>query len=265
MPQYPLYKGAVLLDYDDRKHIYSVDGKVVFGVTSILNNVLSKPALLYWAVNQSIEYLEKNLKPGKILDEIQIKNLLEEARTMHRKKSTKAADIGTIGHQWIESYIKARLQKQPIPSRPINKELRRSIDGFFQWAKEVKLTLIASEQKIYSQKYRYAGTLDLDAMANNQRSIIDFKFSNAIYDEYFLQESAYLKAKEEEMQKVYDGGIVILRLSKDNKKDIKPFEVRYITREEVDRHFRTFLYCLGIHRWQMENKKLAILDRVNRS
>ena len=260
--KYSLYNGEIELVFDDRptKHIYYVNDKVVYGVTSIIGNVLAKPALLYWAVNQAIEYMENNLKPGEMLDEVQIKTLLENARTAHRNKSAKAADIGKIGHKWLEDYVKARIEKKEIPKRPVNKELKKGIDGFFQWAKDYKVALIASEQKVYSREYEFAGTYDLEAMVNSKRAMNDFKFSNAIYDEYVLQASAYLKAKEEETGIIYDGGINILRLSK-NINDSNPFEVRCITRQEVDRYFKAFLCCLEIYRWQMENKRLEILAR----
>ena len=258
---YELYGGKVQLDYDSKFHIYSVAGKQVYGVTNIIG-VLAKPALIFWASNMAAEYAQSNLQPGKALDEIQIKNLVEGIRTAHRIKKEMAADIGTIGHQWIANYIKARLEKKPLPKKPINEELKAGIEGFFKWAKENKIVLAKSEQKIYSKKYKFAGTYDLEALIGGKKTIIDFKFSNAIYDEYVLQASAYLKAREEELQKEYSGGVKILRLSK-QKNDIAPFEVRNINREEVDRYFRIFLYCLGIYRFQMENKKIAALNRIN--
>ena len=98
--EYPLYNGKIKLQFDDGRHIYSVKGKTVYGVTSIIG-VLDKPALKYWAVNMAIESLEANLKPGVSLDEIQIRTLLFNAKKAHTVRLDKSADMGTLIHNWI--------------------------------------------------------------------------------------------------------------------------------------------------------------------
>lgn len=256
-----LYGGKVVLEFDEGRHIYSVGGKIVYGVTSV-TGILDKPALMYWAVNQAISVLEAKLEPGKALDEIEIKNLLEEARRAHTIKKDKSADVGTLIHKWVESYISARIKKEPLPKRPVNKEMKNAIDGFFKWAKENKVQIMASEQKIYHTKYKYAGTLDLEGMVNGKRTVIDLKTGKAIYPEMLLQASAYLKAREQETGKKYPGGVIILRLSKEDKeKQIKAFEA--IKDENVDIHFKCFLNCLQIYRWKMMQKKQEILKSIN--
>ncbi len=251
--EFKLYDDNLILSFDDTKHIYSVNGKTVYGVTSI-TGIIDKPALKYWAVNMGIEYLKKNLKPGIALDEIEISTLLEETKSAHKKRLSKAGDIGTQIHEWLEKYVKAVLDKKEIPKRPINKEMQKAIDGFFKWAKENKVKLISSEQKIYSKKYHYAGTFDLLAEVNGKKTIVDFKTSKAIYPEMFLQASAYLQAKEEELGEQIDGGVMILRLSKENK-EITPFEVQSVDRKEVDNLIKVFRCCLGVYTWQKINQK----------
>ena len=259
MEYYKLYNDKITLSFDEKKHIYSVNGKVVYGTTSIVG-VLDKPALIYWAVNQAIENLQANLTPGKALDEVQIKTLLENARKAHRQRKDKSADLGTMIHKWLEDYIKARIEKKPVPKRPINREMKNAIDGFFKWAKKNNVKLIGCEQKIYSKKYKYAGTYDLDAVVNGKRTIIDFKTGKAIYPEHFLQASAYLQAREEEIGKKYNGGVAILRLSKENKeKEILSFEVQQVDRKQVDKLIKVFRCCLGIYVWKRDLKRQEIL------
>lgn len=258
---YKLYNGEVALQYEGIKHRYSVDDKTVYGVTSIIN-VLSKPALMYWAVNMAIGHLEKNLKPGVVLDEVQISNLLKDAKSAHRVKKDKAADTGTMIHEWLEKFLLAGIGGQDVPKKPINKEMRNAIDSFLEWTKENKVKFNLSEQKIYSVKYGYAGTLDAEGIVNGKRTIIDFKTSNALYPEMFLQAAAYLKAREEETGKEYDGGIQILRLSKENKqKEVRSFEVASVKRENLDQLQKVFLCCLEIYKWRMENKRKALLSK----
>lgn len=254
-----LYNGKIELNFDETKHIYSVNGDTVYGVTSIVG-VLDKPALLYWAVNQTIISLEGSLKPGIVLDEVQIKEVLDQAKMAHRTKKDKSADIGTMIHEWLETWIKARIAKEPLPELPVNVEMRKAIDSFFQWAKDNKVGLISAERKIYSDKYGYAGTLDLEALVDGKRTIIDFKTSNAIYDEYFIQASAYLMALEEETQKPYDGGVIILRLPKSQTDNL---EAKKITREEANDFIDVFLSCLRIYQWKMGLKRQQILKNVS--
>lgn len=250
---YKLYGNKVVLEFDSQKHIYSINGRQVWGVTNI-TGVLNKPAIVYWAVNQAIEYIQANLEPGKSLDEVQIKNLLQEAKYAHTQAKNKAADIGTMIHNWVAGYISAIAKKEKPPKRPVNREMKNAIDGFFEWAKKNKLAVIRSEQKVYSRKWRYAGTLDLEGMVNGKRTIIDLKTGNALYPESFLQASSYLKAREEETGKKFPGGVIILRLSKEDKeRQISAFEVR--KDENVEQHFKCFLNCLQIYRWQMMERK----------
>lgn len=106
-----LYNGSVEISFDDKYHTYKVDGERVEGVTTPLS-VISKPALLFWAVNQAISYLETELKPGVSYDEIQIKNLLNTAKSAHRRKKEGAADMGTLLHEVIEKWILADIQRE---------------------------------------------------------------------------------------------------------------------------------------------------------
>ena len=262
--KYLLYDGKIELSFNKSSHIYSVNGKQVFGVTSI-TNILSKPALLYWGVNKTVEFLGANWQPGKVYDEVQIKNLLEEARKAHTQIKNEAADIGSMIHQWVSDYVKAISEKKTPPKRPINKEMKAAIDGFFKWAKKSQLKIIKSEQKLYHDKWGYAGTLDLEGIVEGKRTVIDLKTGNRLYPEAFLQAAAYLKAREQETGKKYPGGVIIVRLSKKveeaGKVIIEPFEVE--KDEEVELHFKAFLNCLSLYRWQAIMRKREQIKKLN--
>jgi len=262
--KYPLYQGKVILEFDSQNHIYSVEGKQVYGVTNI-TGILNKPGLLYWGVNKAVEFLEANWKPGKAYDEVQIKNLLEEARKIHTQIKNEAADIGSMIHRWVSDYIKAISEKKTPPKRPINKEMKAAIDGFFKWAKKSQLKIMRSEKKVYHDKFGYAGTLDLEGIVENKRTVIDLKTGNKLYPEAFLQAVAYLKAREQETGKKYPGGVIIVRLSKKveeaGKTIIEPFEAK--KDEEVELHFKAFLNCLQIYKWQMAMRKREQLNKFN--
>ena len=130
---------------------------------------------------------------------------------------------------------------------PVNEQLQNSIKAFLKWENENNVQWLESEKKIYSKQYEYAGTLDAEAMVNGELAIIDFKTSNGIYDEYCLQVSAYKQAREEETGQDYKKCFIV-RIGKDGELEVKEIK-------ELDRHFKAFLGCLEIYKWQMENKR----------
>jgi len=262
--KYLMYGGKVELEFDTSSHIYSIGGKQVYGVTNI-TGILDKPGLLYWGVNKAVEFLGANWQPGKVYDEVQIKNLLEKARKIHTQIKDEAASIGKMIHAWVSSYVKALAKKKTPPKRPINKEMKSAIDGFFKWAKKSQLKIMRSEKKVYHNKYGYAGTLDLEGLVEGKRTVIDIKTGNTLYPEAFLQAAAYLKAREQETGKKYPGGVIIVRLSKKveeaGKTIVEPFEAR--KDEEVDIHFKAFLNCLSLYRWQAIMRKREQIKKLN--
>jgi len=214
METYLLYNGEIELQFNPTKHQYFVyDSRreslgQVDGCTGILG-VLNKPALLQWGVNMCVAFMTEQLKPGVALDEIQLKDLLAQAKRAHNIKRDAAADIGTLIHAWCEDHIKG---KNPPP--PVNKKMRNGTDAFLNWVKEHDVKFTESERKIYSRRYRYAGTLDAEGLVDGKLAIIDFKTGNAIYPEMRFQTAAYEAARREESGLQYTRWIV--RLGKDD-------------------------------------------------
>ncbi len=259
-----LYNGKIKLTFDPKLHTYKVDNNVVYGVTSIIG-VLNKPALMYWAVNQAVEFLEKAWKVGKSYDEIEKHNLLESAKSAHRKKKQEAADVGQLFHQWADKYVQAKINDTQIPDMPINPSLLSTVQAFLKWESENKIKWLTSEQKIFSIANNYAGTLDAEAIVNGELSVIDYKTSSGIYDEYFYQTAAYIKAREEEAPKSLLNYLLsrfgiknytykkawILRVSKQGGDFDKGFS------DKIEKDFAVFLACKTIYERQMEKKREA--------
>ena len=246
METYSLYNNTVTLEFHEGKHMYKVNDKIVFGVTSICG-ILDKKALMYWAVNMAIKHLDSVLKPGMIIDEINKTKMLNEAKVAHRNTLSQAADIGTAVHNYLETYLKAGINKQPLPDLPINKDIRKGVEALLKWVKDNNVKFLDSERKIYSKEFGYAGTLDASATINGELAIIDFKTSKGFYPEYFLQVSAYCKALEEETGNKYKK-VYILRIPKDGS------EFAFVETNNIDLYFKSFLGCL-------ENYKRIIWEK----
>ena len=236
-----MYGGKVDLEYIDSKHLYLVNGKKADGVTSVLQ-VLNKPALMYWAVNMTIAHLEGALKPGKALDELQIKALLSEAKVAHRKKKEAAADLGTMVHEWIEKHIKGQ---KPEPF--VNAIMKNSCDKFLKWETENKVEYAANEKIVYSKKLNYAGKFDFLAKIDGKYWIGDIKTSSGIWDEYLFQTAAYHQAYVEEYKDFKIAGELIVRIGKDGDEvEIKKSTDEFVTPYWINRN--AFNHALKLYR-----------------
>ncbi len=245
---YRLYNGEVILEYDPVHHTYIVNGKPVLSVTTIVSILDKSEALMNWAVNKVKEFLEAQLVVGKVYDELEKQELLIEAAQAHKKHSRRAKDIGTFVHEWIQKYIESKIKNLPPPPLPLNIYIRKSVEAFLKWEKENKIQFLETERKIYSKAYNYAGTLDAEAVANNKIFIIDFKTSNAIHPEYFLQTSAYTQARSEESGLKYEDPWVI-KIGKDGTLEAQQMK-------NWERNFEAFLSCLKLYRWRTEDVKI---------
>lgn len=226
--EFPLYNGEVILLFDPVRHRYFVNGEPIDSATGILG-ALNKPALIPWAVNTCVDFLSGKLKPGKVLDEIELKALLTEAKRAHNVKRDTAADIGTLTHAFCERYIKTG-----VIDLPVNEKARNGAVAFLEWVEAHHVEFLYSERKIYSRRYRYAGTLDAEGYVDGRLAIIDFKTGKAIYPEARFQTAAYEAARREESGESYTRWII--RLDKeDGSVDPKEFP------KDMEKDFAAFL------------------------
>lgn len=234
--KHSLYNGTVELIFNTKGHRYTVNGESKVGVTSILS-IINKPALIQWAVNEGVSYIKENLKAGTTYDEIELHNILENAKKAHRVRKTEAADFGTLAHSWIEKYIKG---ENPEPL--VNKTLQNAINVFLKWVDEKNVKFIASEQPIYSKKYDYCGTYDFLCEIDGKRYIGDLKTSKGIYGEYHMQLAAYRYAVEEETQTPVDGCLIV-RIPKTEDDHV---EIAHMN--NYNANAKAFLYAVGLYK-----------------
>ena len=246
MSIYKLYNGDVELHFDEKKHTYKVDRQLVASVTGI-TGVVTSPALMYWAVNQATDYVARNWKAGTVYDEIQINEILDDAKKAHRKTSSSAALIGTITHDYVQRYSLYRQKKIDKPRLPVNPLAEKACLQFVDWVDKNNVTFHDTEFKIYSKKYNFAGTVDADITINKKRYIVDYKTSSGIYPEMGLQLAGYQLAREEEDVATYDSRM-ILRLPKDG----SDFESKEFPNYQADK--QAFLACLSYKNWQDAHK-----------
>lgn len=250
MERHELYHGDVVLEFDDAKHRYTVNGEWVPSSTGILS-VINKPALIPWAVKMALEFVYRVLmdwlKNGIPLDEIRIKKLIRDAKRHWRDIAEDAANIGTIVHQFAEDHARGE-----SPELPVNPEARRACAAYLDWVKAHNVEFRQVEFKVYSREWEYAGTCDLDCVIDGVHTIADYKTSTGIYDEYWLQVASYAMARREELGIQY-AQRAILRFDKTNGQ----FECAYRSVDRFDQDETAVIAARELYRWQQEEREAS--------
>lgn len=242
-----LYKGSVLIDFDEAKHSYFLmpEKERLVSVTSALGIIDKSAALIYWSTGLARDYLTAHLSELQEANPEVALHMIKDASMLHKKAKEKAADIGTQIHDWIEHFIK----DNKAPELPKTKEVVHGINAFLEWVDQHKVKFLTSERCVYSKKYKYVGKMDADAIIGGKRCLIDYKSSKALYSSYHYQTAAYQMADEEESGKPYTGNRWLIRLGKDD----GTFEAQEC--DDLQKDYKTFLACLVVKRREAELSK----------
>jgi len=126
-----------------------------WSVTTIIGGGIPKPALVYWSANQVADFALDNLDTiAGLLATGERDAAYDLLKRAPWRKKEKAADIGTLVHEWIEA---DRLEK-PMPKVP--KEVEPYLVSFRKFVDDFSPEYEATEASVFNRKERYAGTLD---------------------------------------------------------------------------------------------------------
>lgn len=223
--------------FDEKGHKYTLDGKPLSGVTTVLG-VIAKPALIQWAADMACKWVEDKINESPTIFDYsgsEILSMLPEARLAHRKKKEKAGQQGTDTHALVEKYVKLMINDQDGKAMEMNGYDSPAIESFVKWAVENKVKFIESEKRMYSREWWLAGTCDLVFEQDGKRYVGDIKTMKKIWDRVpFLQMAAYMKMLKETDPVEYHGTCIInipketnqveTAYSYDFEGDIKAFE-----------------------------------------
>lgn len=229
-----------MFEFNAKTHTYTLDGKRMTGVTTVLG-VIAKPALIGWAANQAVDYIKERIFEVDI--DTLANKVLPEARKAHIKKRDKAADAGTDVHAIIEEWVKKSMKDlMTIPSD------NKQVQHFMKWAVKNKVKFLESEKQVYSKTHFTAGTYDFKCEIDGKTYIGDIKTTSGIYDRTpFAQMAAYEMMEKEMKPKTKIDGRIIVNLKKtgifDEDKDV------YIS-EHYEDDLELFMSALSIYRIQ---------------
>ena len=191
-------------EFNEKDHIYTLDGKPLYGVTSVLG-VIAKPALIQWSANMACEYVNRHWHEGVTKEELE--SMLKEAKQAHKRKKEDSADIGTSVHKAIEEWIKEK--KEP----ELDEQGMTMFNHFIKWQEDKNI--LESELRVYNEDWWVAGTIDLVFEYKGKTYIGDIKTYSGIYDRTpFLQCAGYAGMYKATTGKELEGSCII-RLGKD--------------------------------------------------
>lgn len=154
------------MDIDSFKKLngYEISGLWYPRVTSICK-IIAKPGLESWFAKQ-----------GSL-----------EALVEKRKKIT---GFGSLIHDVVE-----RILMGEVPS--FDSQIAPSITAFYDWYRGHKVRSLDIERRVVSNKYTYAGNIDVLTEINGKFGILDIKTTDRFWDDQFIQTAAYFQAHNE--------------------------------------------------------------------
>jgi len=218
MERHELYGGQTVLSFNPKNHRYRVTDPAfaaksvaVPSVTGICGMKDKSRVLIPWAVGCTVDFFRKHIPAGVQLwfDEIQLENMFADAANANRNISGSAASVGSLVHAFAEAALKGE-----NPSLPVNQQALAGARAFLAWLEHHDVQPLFVERKIYSRRFHVAGTVDFVGLIDGLYTVADVKTSKGVFDEMFLQTSAYQDALEEELGHTFDQR-AILRCDKE--------------------------------------------------
>ena len=162
----------------------------------------------YPSVTTILQYMPKNK-----FFEMWLKDVGHNADLIMRR----AGKEGTQVHEAIETLLEGEELHwmDDYGNAKYNEKVWEMINKFVDFWTTCKPELISTEEFVYSDEYRYAGTADLVCKLDGEVWLIDFKTSNSLHKSYDLQLASYAKAlRESKGVEIERTGILWLKSSK---------------------------------------------------
>lgn len=250
------------LKFNAATHRYWMNGKPIKGVSSIKDAYPKGDGLTNWKIKQGIEqalpmynrFFKDNgidaIPKPTYLKEI-IDDLMVEVKK--EKKSKKAADIGTLLHEYAyckENHLSFDMAQ--VTEHIDRDKVENAIANFEAWHSTCKDIVVKSEQIVGSWTHWFAGTFDRLVSRNGLIVLSDFKTSGSIGVEHKIQLAAYRIAIREWLG-IEVQGLEILRFDKE-KVGFDPVKDIWFTSDaaEMKDHEDQFLRLIATVRYDQK-------------
>lgn len=222
-----------------RGHSYKIDGRKVYGVTTVCNT-LPKDALTKWAAtcaaDEAINHWDDlaALPPSE-----RHSRILWAHRNTVKSAATRGTRIHALGEQLANG------DQVDVPD-----EIAGPVTAYAKFLDRWDIEVVATETPVGSPRYGYAGTADAWATIgklDNLSVLLDLKTGKGVYESTALQLAAYRFAElwqpdkgVEELLPAVDDVFVA---------HILPDDVRLLPVTADADTFRAFLYLMQTRRW----------------
>lgn len=195
-----------------RQGYRNLEGVKVPSVTTIIGRFKDSGALVQWGYKQGREH-----------ENLAVRGL--DAPAHLYDVTGKAALAGTIAHDMIEYAI---LNRKPIGAGfdlpksaegadwEVIERARNAFRQFEWWREQTHIVITHTEMGLVSERYQFGGTLDaIGTDAAGNIVLVDWKTSNAVYDDYLYQLGAYSLLLEENHPELAPKSYHLLRVAKE--------------------------------------------------
>ena len=164
------------LEFNEEYHVYHVDGERYTSVSKMIKK-FHKPFnknIATWVAKSETKKTGKTVSRGMILKQ-------------WADKGKKAAERGTAVHNYAESYVRdAYIFKEYFIQTPYSDDPQCQAVIDFWNDLDPKYKVVALEQKMYTEKYKFAGTADVILLntETNKLLIVDYKTNETLFKEY---------------------------------------------------------------------------------
>jgi hypothetical protein len=182
---------------------YNAAGDKIPGTTTIIGRFKESGGLVQWAYKSGREHerlvFQNKPAPKHLYDVVD-----------------DAALAGNIAHDMIESHILGLPFTSTAPSEIVAKATN-SFNQFLEWREQSRIEIVATERAYVSERYQFGGTVDgIGRDMKGRIVLIDWKTSNAVYQDYLIQLAAYALLLEECAPEWKPEGFHLLRVAKES-------------------------------------------------
>jgi hypothetical protein len=184
---------------------YNAAGDKLPGTTTIIGRFKESGGLVQWAYKSGREH-ERLVAQGKPAP-ARLYDVVDEA-----------ALAGNLAHDMIEAHILGKsFPDYSIVAPEILAKANNSFNQFLEWQEQSRIEIVATERAYVSEKHQFGGTVDAIGRDGKGRIVLlDWKTSNAVYQDYLIQLAAYALLLEECAPEWTPQGFHLLRVAKES-------------------------------------------------